>query len=172
MPEAPEVTEAPTPEIENQPTVRSDAWLQKTGEHMKKLPGSAILTFLSEGFAHWGSSILSQLPNFKTKFADAWVEFMKNPENAAKVAKLSPEVVNQIAPLTEGVVTATGIGGVLLGTFFGWQGVKHAPNVLEKMIYMGSKAALVASYFFAPAYIPLATGISAASTFIGMRHRK
>lgn len=168
----PEVQEAPKKEVHNKPTVVSDAWLKETGEHLKKLPGSAILTVFSEGFLRLGSRILSFLPDAKSIATNAWEELRKNPQTVLEVRKLSPDPEAFLLPMAQGFTSVTGLGGVLLGTFFGWQGVKHAPNMLEKLAYLGTRVGVVASYLFAPAYIPVATGFAAASTIIGMRYRK
>lgn len=172
----PETAEVPKHEVKNKSTVISDAWLQETGEHLKKLPGSAILTLFSESFLRLGSRILQLFPDAQSIGTAAWEELKKKPETLLELKKLSPDpdafVSPILLPFTQGITAVTGLGGVLLGTFFGWQGVKHAPNVWEKMIYLGLRIGVAASYLFAPAYVPVATGIAAASTIIGMRHRK
>lgn len=58
-----------------------------------------------------------------------------------------------------------------IGTTIGWQGVKHGSNA-EKATYLGIKGATTGAAFL-PGWGPLLAGLaSAASTAIGMRHRK
>lgn len=169
-----EAAETPIIETENKPTVKSDQFLKKTEGFLSKLPGNAILTFLSESFVHLGYIMTTLAPKAKTLVTETWNHIKSNPDIVGKISNLpaDADVISIGTPIAEGAAIATGIGGVLLGTFFGWQGVKHAPNVLEKVMYLGAKAGVLASYIFAPAYIPLASGISAAVTMLGMRHRK
>lgn len=171
-----EVAEAPIEEVKNKTSAKSDEWAKKAGEGLMKLPGSAILTAFSEGFLHFGSNIISKIPKIRPLVTSAIEQAKQDPEIAGKLAQIPGDLLSKQLELTTNVLTAgtvaTGIGGVLLGSFFGWQGVKHSSSMLQKMIYWGSRAGVIGSYLFAPAYLPVAGGIAAASTIIGMLQRK
>jgi len=67
---------------------------------------------------------------------------------------------------------ALGLIPTAIGTTIEWQTALKYAGVKEKMAFWGAKIAATGAQLFAPAYATIASGMSAASALIGMRHRK
>ena len=153
-------------------TATSNNWLQKTRIGISKFLGSAALTIGSETFVELGAAVTKL--GLSIVAGTVMEPPAVNPALIAKVVQNPNQQLKDIVIATKAVVSGAGLATEGIGTAIGWQGVKHAPSRLEKAMYLGSKAAVLAGMV---AGIPtgwqaVLGGISLASTAFGMRHRK
>jgi hypothetical protein len=156
---------------ENHATAVSDDFLKKAGGKLIRWPGHAIFTAVGEAFTHLGGAMLSGAAHAKPAFAELFKKAATIPEIGTALAQ-NPDLFNNMVGVLTGVAGFTGLASTIIGSYVETQGIKHATSGLEKVAFWGAKAGLLATYMFAPAYVPIAAGISAVSGLISMRHRR
>jgi hypothetical protein len=166
----------------NETTKVSNAWMNKTKNLVVGSVKYGFLSWLSEKFVRGGANFVAESAVARGTLKEFFKNVLQTPQYLDIKSQLDPVVLQEMSkginiltniPLA-GV--ALGVLGGTVGSAIGWQGVKHSKYGMEKFLYWGVKAASIGlpvlATVFPPAaaYIPLARGLSLASTLIGFRH--